>query len=83
MAVHAKRWSYHRDPSHRRCFDQRLEQIARLQHMLRGWSPIDEDATERRNIVMAQLAPQRTALENTPSRKWLTPRVIEVRRRVA
>lgn len=83
MAVHARRWSYHRDPSHRRNFNQRLEQIARLQHLLRGWSPIDQDAAERRNFVMAQLAPQRKALENTPSRKWLTPRIIEVRRRVA
>jgi hypothetical protein len=85
VAVHARRWSTHYEGAHRRRWHTLGADIGLLKQLLTNdrYSPTDDDVEKRRQVVAGELVVQFTALENTPARRGLPRRNLDIRRRVA
>lgn len=81
MAVHARRRSSHYEGVHRRRWHTLGADIGLLKRLLTdsNYAPTDDDVEERRQVVADELVVQFTALENTPARRGLPRRTIDIR----
>lgn len=82
--MHERRWTIRREGAHWSTWRTRLQDTARLRRILsqESWSPTGPVA-KRRALVTNQLSAIERKLLQTPSRAWMQPRVIDIRRRVA